>query len=366
MLSSHAAGVVGIPAEELEAAAVAQLARGPQGVAVIALLVFVEDAVSAREGDGCRTQEVDRQAHRCGQHHRGVGRGDLAVAIGVADLDRARLQTYRGLQHEQRVGGGHAPVVVDVAALGDGRTVGAAILAERPLPVAVVAIFAEVGLAVAAKRGRVYLQTGGPDTVAMLYPRDGVESLAYTLPEFDVRIEFEPVSFVQINSEVNRQMVGRAVALLDLEPGHRVLDLYCGIGNFSLPLARRSASVLGIEGDAALVDAARRNAERNALTNAAFQCADLSAIDGSEGWLQAGWDRVLLDPARSGAAEVIKHMPKIAAQRIVYVSCHPGTLARDAGVLVSEHGYQLEAAGIIDMFPHTAHVESIAVFSKLI
>jgi 23S rRNA (uracil1939-C5)-methyltransferase len=213
---------------------------------------------------------------------------------------------------------------------------------------------------------RVYLQTGGPDTVAMLYPRDGVESLAYTLPEFDVRIEFEPVSFVQINSEVNRQMVGRAVALLDLEPGHRVLDLYCGIGNFSLPLARRSASVLGIEGDAALVDAARRNAERNALTNAAFQCADLSAIDGSEGWLQAGWDRVLLDPARSGAAEVIKHMPKIAAQRIVYVSCHPGTLARDAGVLVSEHGYQLEAAGIIDMFPHTAHVESIAVFSKII
>ena len=129
---------------------------------------------------------------------------------------------------------------------------------------------------------------------------------------------------------------------------------------------RRSASVLGIEGDAALVDAARRNAERNALTNAAFQCADLSAIDGSEGWLQAGWDRVLLDPARSGAAEVIKHMPKIAAQRIVYVSCHPGTLARDAGVLVSEHGYQLEAAGIIDMFPHTAHVESIAVFSKII
>jgi len=198
----------------------------------------------------------------------------------------------------------------------------------------------------------------------MLFPTDVGEALVYSLPEFDIRIEFEPLSFVQINSEINRQMVSRAIELLELSAEHRVLDLYCGIGNFSLPLARRSAEVLGIEGDAALVAAARLNAERNGLANAAFQRADLSAIDGSEPWLRARWDRVLLDPARSGAAEVIQHIGKVGAQRIVYVSCHPGTLARDAGTLVSEHGYRLEAAGIIDMFPHTAHVESIAVFVK--
>jgi 23S rRNA (uracil1939-C5)-methyltransferase len=211
---------------------------------------------------------------------------------------------------------------------------------------------------------RIYLQSGGPDSVAMLFPTDGGEALVYSLPEFDIRIEFEPLSFVQINSEINRQMVSRAIELLELSADHRVLDLYCGIGNFSLPLARRSAEVLGIEGDAALVAAARLNAERNGLANAAFQRADLSAIDGREPWLRARWDRVLLDPARSGAAEVIQHIGKVGAQRIVYVSCHPGTLARDAGTLVSEHGYRLEAAGIIDMFPHTAHVESIAVFNK--
>lgn len=211
---------------------------------------------------------------------------------------------------------------------------------------------------------RIYLQSGGPDSVAMLFPTDVGEALVYSLPEFDIRIEFEPLSFVQINSEINRQMVSRAIELLELSAEHRVLDLYCGIGNFSLPLARRSAEVLGIEGDAALVAAARLNAERNGLANAAFQRADLSAIDGSEPWLRARWDRVLLDPARSGAAEVIQHIGKVGAQRIVYVSCHPGTLARDAGTLVSEHGYRLEAAGIIDMFPHTAHVESIAVFVK--
>ena len=211
---------------------------------------------------------------------------------------------------------------------------------------------------------RIYLQSGGADTVRLLRPDASQEALCYTLPDYDVRIDFDPIGFVQIHAEVNRQMVQRAVELLQIDGRHRVLDLYCGIGNFSLPLARKAHAVLGVEGDASLVAAAKGNASSNGLDNVAFRCADLSAIDGSEEWLQQGWDRLLLDPARNGAAETVMHMRAIGAERIVYVSCHPGTLARDAGTLVNTHGYRLEAAGIIDMFPHTGHVESIAVFNK--
>ncbi len=211
---------------------------------------------------------------------------------------------------------------------------------------------------------RIYLQPGGLNSITLLYPQPPVEALYYELEEYDVRIEFEAVGFVQVNSEINRRMVHQAVELLAPQPDDRVLDLYCGIGNFSLPLARRAGEVVGIEGEAMLVSAATANAALNGLENATFRQADLSAIDGTEGWLRQGWDRVLLDPARSGAAAVVEHMRKIDAARIVYVSCHPGTLARDAGVLVHQQGYRCEAAGIIDMFPHTAHVESIAVFSK--
>jgi 23S rRNA (uracil1939-C5)-methyltransferase len=211
---------------------------------------------------------------------------------------------------------------------------------------------------------RIYLQPGGMDSVTLLFPDSTVDPLHYSLPEFDLEIAFDPVGFVQINSEVNRQMVSRAVQLLDLQPESRVLDLYCGIGNFSLPLARHCSEVLGVEGEAVLVRAATDNAASNSVSNATFRQADLSAIDGTEAWLREGWDRVLLDPARTGAAEVCQQMHRIGANRIVYVSCHPGTLARDAGTLVNDQGYQLEAAGIIDMFPHTTHVESIAVFNK--
>ena len=211
---------------------------------------------------------------------------------------------------------------------------------------------------------RIYLQPGGPDSITLLYPQPPVEPLYYDLEEFDIRIEFEAVGFVQVNSVINRRMVHQAVELLAPDPGHRVLDLFCGIGNFSLPLARRASAVLGVEGEAMLVRAATSNAALNGLDNVAFRQADLSAIDGSEAWLRDGWDQVLLDPARSGAAAVVARMSDIGAERIVYVSCHPGTLARDAGVLVKEQGYRCEAAGIIDMFPHTAHVESIAVFTK--
>ncbi len=211
---------------------------------------------------------------------------------------------------------------------------------------------------------RVYLQPGGLDSIELLSPAAKVEPLHYKLPEFDLQIDFEPVDFVQVNGEINRRMVHEAIELLAPLPEDRVLDLFCGIGNFSLPLARCAGHVLGIEGEATLVGRAAANAAGNDLSNAEFRCADLAAIDGSENWLHASWDRLLLDPARSGAAEIVKHIGSIDPERIVYVSCHPGTLARDAGVLVNDAGYTLEAAGIIDMFPHTAHVESIAVFRK--
>lgn len=211
---------------------------------------------------------------------------------------------------------------------------------------------------------RIYLQTGGLETVVMIHPASGDESLYYTLPEFDIKIDFEPVDFVQVNGDINRRMVHFAIEQLRLDPEHRVLDLFCGIGNFSLPLARRAGRVLGIEGEKSLVNRATGNAARNGLDNVEFRVADLSRIEGNESWVKEGWHRVLLDPARSGAAEVVAQMRLLGPERVVYLSCHPGTLARDAGILVHEQGYLLESAGIIDMFPHTAHVESIAVLRR--
>ncbi|MEM9401742.1 MAG: 23S rRNA (uracil(1939)-C(5))-methyltransferase RlmD [Pseudomonadota bacterium] len=209
---------------------------------------------------------------------------------------------------------------------------------------------------------RVFLQTGGLDSVEEL---DGDRGpLIYALPDFNIEVVFEPIDFVQINADINRRMVSSAVDWLQPADGDRILDLFCGIGNFSLPLARRATSVLGIEGEASLVARARANAERNGLDNVEFACVDLSQIDGSEPWLKAGCDRLLLDPARSGAREVVERIEVLGPKRIVYVSCHPGTLVRDAGILVNDKGYRLVAAGILDMFPHTAHVESIAIFSK--
>ncbi|MFQ5609900.1 MAG: 23S rRNA (uracil(1939)-C(5))-methyltransferase RlmD, partial [Woeseiaceae bacterium] len=211
---------------------------------------------------------------------------------------------------------------------------------------------------------QVWLQPGGLDSLRCVWPEEIPEPLRYTLPEFDVTIGFQPVDFVQINADVNRRMVHAAIDYLDPGRGDRVLDLFCGIGNFSLPVAGRCGQVLGVEGDPTLVDHATLNAEQNGIGNAEFRCADLSRTDGGEAWLKSGWNRVLLDPARSGAAEVVASMPAIGPTRIVYVSCHPGTLARDAATLVNEQGFELDAAGIIDMFPHTAHVESVAIFSK--
>ena len=215
-----------------------------------------------------------------------------------------------------------------------------------------------------ARQLRIYLQPGGLDSVEQLYPPSSDEPLCYALKDFDINIAFEPIDFVQVNNEINQRMVHFAVERLCAGPDDRVLDLFCGIGNFSLPIARTAGTVLGVEGEASLVARASDNARRNDLANAEFRVADLSKIDGTESWLKSGWDCMLLDPARSGAAEVVTRMHLFGPKRIVYVSCHPGTLARDAGTLVHDQGYLLESAGIIDMFPHTAHVESIAVFTK--
>jgi 23S rRNA (uracil1939-C5)-methyltransferase len=215
-----------------------------------------------------------------------------------------------------------------------------------------------------ARQLRIYLQPRGLDSVQLLFPQSLREPLRYALTEFEIDIAFEPIDFVQVNSEINQSMVHFAVQQLRAGPGDRVLDLFCGIGNFSLPIARTAGEVLGVEGEASLVARAGENASRNKLLNVEFRVADLGKIDGTEAWINSGWDCLLLDPARSGAAEVVTRMHLFGPKRIVYVSCHPGTLARDAGTLVHDQGYTLEAAGIIDMFPHTAHVESIAVFTK--
>lgn len=207
----------------------------------------------------------------------------------------------------------------------------------------------------------VYLQPGGPDSVA---PLGETAELVYALPDFDLRLGFLPSDFTQVNSEINRQMVSHALALLEVGADDRVLDLFCGVGNFTLPLAMCAKQVVGVEGDAGLVARAGANAERNGLTNVGFHVANLYEDLERPPWLGEQYDKVLLDPPRSGALEVLEHLPRLGADRLVYVSCYPGTLARDAGELVHKLGYRLIAAGVMDMFPHTAHVESIALFER--
>ncbi|HET7921332.1 MAG TPA: 23S rRNA (uracil(1939)-C(5))-methyltransferase RlmD [Gammaproteobacteria bacterium] len=208
----------------------------------------------------------------------------------------------------------------------------------------------------------IYLQSGKPDA---LEPLSGQRvPLGYALPEWGVELEFEPADFIQINAAMNRSLIARALELLACEASHRVLDLFCGLGNFTLPLARVAAEVTGVEGDPGLIRRARLNAERNGIANARFQHADLFADPGAAPWAHSQYDRILLDPPRAGAREVITHFDRFNAGSVVYVSCHPATLARDAAQLVREQGYRLRAAGVLDMFPHTAHVESIALFER--
>ncbi len=210
---------------------------------------------------------------------------------------------------------------------------------------------------------QIFLQPGGINTIAPLYP-ESPEPLFYKLKNHNVRIEFDPSDFTQVNPEINNQMVDHALEYLDLNEDDTVLDLFCGLGNFTLPMAGKAAHVSGVEGAEVMVVKARENAKLNNIENVEFYAADLSKdLTGSK-WLNKSYDKILLDPPRSGAMEMLKHLAKLNAKRIVYVSCHPATLARDAHVLVHDLGYKLVAAGVMDMFPHTAHVESIAVFDK--
>ncbi len=208
----------------------------------------------------------------------------------------------------------------------------------------------------------IYLQPAGNDSVHPLDPH--APTLRFALPRYDVDFEFRPLDFVQVNGDMNRRMVDHALDLLDSQPTDRVLDLFCGLGNFTLPLARRAGSVVGVEGEAGLVQRARDNAARNGIANVEFHAADLVQDLRAQPWMKQGFDKLLLDPPRTGADATIPQLPLGSVQRIVYVSCHPGSLARDAGILVRDYGYRLVAAGVMDMFPHTAHVESIALFER--
>jgi 23S rRNA (uracil1939-C5)-methyltransferase len=211
-----------------------------------------------------------------------------------------------------------------------------------------------------------FLQPGGPKTAYPFYPQDAPE-LNYALPEFDILMPFHPTEFTQVNPSMNRVLVRRALNLLKPQPGERVADLFCGLGNFTLPIARCGAHVVGYEGSAALVRRAAENADRNGLGSRA-QFIETNLFDVDEAWLQEQgyFDKMLIDPPREGAINVVASLTKAKSvpRRIVYVSCNPATLARDAAVLVHRNGYLLKAAGVINMFPHTAHVESVALFEK--
>ncbi|MGL4574444.1 MAG: 23S rRNA (uracil(1939)-C(5))-methyltransferase RlmD [Burkholderiaceae bacterium] len=214
-----------------------------------------------------------------------------------------------------------------------------------------------------------WLQPKGPETI---YPLDPAQpgNLHYTLPEFDVRMPFAATDFTQVNHQINRVLVGQAIGLLDVHADHRVLDLFCGLGNFTLPLARKAAQVFGVEGSGALIKRAGQNAAHNGLADkVSYDVRNLFEVTAQDLRSWGRFDRWLIDPPREGGIAVVKALAELGhaerPPRIVYVSCNPATLARDATVLVNEAGYALKAAGVVNMFPHTSHVESMAVFELL-
>ncbi|KTD20829.1 23S rRNA (uracil(1939)-C(5))-methyltransferase RlmD [Legionella israelensis] len=211
---------------------------------------------------------------------------------------------------------------------------------------------------------KIFLQPGNEESVHCFFAADNRPFLHYALPEFNLTLQFYPTDFTQVNASVNRLMVQQAMELMQPSDDEQILDLFCGLGNFSLPLARQCAKVIGVEGSQSMVERARMNAKNNGLDNTEFHVANLDDPEQIERIFQFSFNKMLVDPPRSGALELVKAMNKANPQRIVYISCNPVTLARDAGILVNQQGYQLKAAGVMDMFPHTAHVESIALFVK--
>jgi 23S rRNA (uracil1939-C5)-methyltransferase len=215
---------------------------------------------------------------------------------------------------------------------------------------------------------QIWTQSKGPDTIKPFYPPadDALPALQYSLPEFTLTYPFKPNEFTQVNPQINQVMIRRAMQLLNPHAHEKIADFFCGIGNFSLPIARSGAQVLGLEGLANLVDRANESAALNGIKNSQFGVADLFKMTAESLTALGRFDKWLVDPPRDGAFELIKALDDSnSPQRIVYVSCNPATLARDAGVLVNEKGYTLQAAGVINMFPHTSHVESIALFELL-
>lgn len=210
----------------------------------------------------------------------------------------------------------------------------------------------------------IYLQPNSPEPTYKLYPEDGNEQLSYSLPEFNIEMLFHPLMFTQVNSEMNPLMIKQAIQLLDLQSNDEVLDLFCGLGNFTLPIARYAKHVVGIEGSDAMVTIAKQNASHNAIHNTDFFAANLMKPNETDAWLTRQYHKILLDPPRTGAKEIIPYFKRFNTQKIVYVSCNPATLARDAGELVHEQGYTLKKTGIINMFPHTSHIEAMALFEK--
>lgn len=216
------------------------------------------------------------------------------------------------------------------------------------------------------KQWQLYLQPEGAESLHRVDDPTAAMRLHYHLDDFDLKFGFSPLDFTQVNSTINPQMVKLACDLLQLQQGERVLDLFCGLGNFTLPLARcvgETGQVVGVEGSEEMVRRAAENAEINGIIHAHFYSQDLTKDFSHHSWANQGFDALLIDPPRAGAEEIMHYVPKFGAKKIVYVSCNPATLARDAGVL-AQHGYRLKKAGVMDMFTHTGHVESIALFEK--
>jgi 23S rRNA (uracil1939-C5)-methyltransferase len=210
----------------------------------------------------------------------------------------------------------------------------------------------------------IFLQPGGPKTVYCFYPPNASEYLTYELPDYNIIFQFHPTDFTQVNAALNRSMVRLALQLMELKSTDKVLDLFCGLGNFSLPLAKFCAKVVGVEGSQTMVDRASMNAQANTILNAEFYAANLDDVAEVKKIVNQSFNKVLIDPPRSGALELVKQIDVLNPERIVYVSCNPVTLARDTDILVNQKGYILLKAGVMDMFPHTTHVESIALFEK--
>lgn len=209
-----------------------------------------------------------------------------------------------------------------------------------------------------------YLQPNSPEKIHKIWPENSRDKLTYQLSDYHLNMEFYPLDFIQVNGEVNQLLIKQALQLLDPKSNETILDLFCGLGNFTLPIARFAKYVVGIEGAMEMVNRAKENAQLNGINNVDFQVANLMEPLPIATWIQNKYDKILLDPPRTGAKEIIPFFRHFSAKRITYVSCNPATLARDAGELVYNYGYKLETVGVVNMFPHTSHIEAIALFTR--